>query len=150
MPDEMHMAYKIFKDNGYAPHWIELRKEIDVLQENFVKEVDDFKKYTRMVYSQIRSTGSMRRYEQKKENFYSQSREHLEEISKKILDYNLNCPVSTLGRANFDIDNEMNRIVNDIEKLIEEQKGCLLSARPLPRSPLRFDRTSSPLIYFTI
>ncbi|HWP95302.1 MAG TPA: DnaJ family domain-containing protein [Syntrophomonadaceae bacterium] len=122
-PDEMHMAYKILKDNGYAPHWIELSKEIDVIREKLNKEVEHFKKYTRMVFSERRSSGAIRRYEQIKTTFYTQSREHLEEISKKILDYNLNCPVSRLGRANFDIDDEMSCITKDIEKFTEDIKG---------------------------
>ncbi len=118
-PDEMHMAYKILKDNGYAPQWIELSKEIGTLRAKLNKEVDYFKGYTRIVFSEKRSSAAIRRYELKKNNFYSHSREHLEEISKKILDYNLNCPVSGLGRANFDIDDEMNSIIKDIEKLID-------------------------------
>lgn len=122
-PDEMHMAYKILKDNGYAPHWIELSKEIDLLREKLSKEVDAFKKYTQMVFSEKRSSGAIHRYELKKNDFYSQNRECLSEISKKILDYNLNCPVSRLGRANFDIDDEMSRITKDIEKLIEDRKA---------------------------
>ncbi len=115
-PDEMHMAYKILKDNGYAPYWMELGKEIDALWVKLNKEIEDFKKYTRMVFSEKRSSGAIRRYEQRKTAFYTQSWEHLSEISKKILDYNLNCPVSRLGRANFDVDDEWSRIKNDIEK----------------------------------
>lgn len=118
LPDEMHMAYKILKDNGYAPYWIELGKQIDAIRAKLNKEVDDFKKYTHMVFSEKRSSGAIRRYEQVKNSFYIQSRKYLEEISKKILDYNLHCPLS-LGRANLNIDGEMNHIVEDIEKLIE-------------------------------
>lgn len=120
-PNELHMVHKILKDNGYAPYWMELGKEIDVLKEKLNKEVDIFKKYTQMVFSEKRSSGAIRRYEYKKNNFYIQSREHLKEISKKILDYNLNCPVSRLGRANFDIDDEMSRIIKDIENSSEHK-----------------------------
>ena len=100
-PDEMHMAYKILKDNGYAPYWIELGKEIDTLRAKLNKEVDDFKRYTRIVFSEKRSSAAIRRYEQKKNDFYTQSRERLEEISKKILDYNLHCPVSHVRSVQF-------------------------------------------------
>lgn len=123
-PNELHMVHKILKDNGFAPYWIELGKEIDILRANLNREVDLFQKYTEMVFSEKRGSGAIRRYEHKKENFYIQTREHLELISKKILDYNLNCPVSRLGRANFDIDDEMSRIVKDIETLIDNQKVC--------------------------
>lgn len=114
-PNELHMVHKILKDNGYAPYWIELGKDIDGLRAKLNREVDSFKQYTRMVFSQKRSRAAMRRYEQKKNDFDAQSRERLEEISNKILDYNLNCPVSDLGRVNFDVDTELKSIINDIE-----------------------------------
>ncbi len=121
-PDELHMVHKILKDNGYAPYWIELGKEINTLRTKLDKEVDDFKKYTQIVLNEKRSSRAIRHYEQKKKHFYRQSRERLEEISKKILDYNLHCPVSTLGRFNFDVEVEMNCLVEGIEKLIKGQK----------------------------
>lgn len=119
-PDGVHMALKILKDNGFAPYWIELGKEIDALRKKLDKEVEDFKKYTQMVLSEKRSSGAMQRFEQKKHSFYSQVRNHLEEISQKILDYNLQCPVSSLGRFNFNVDNEMKLIVAAMEKLVAD------------------------------
>lgn len=116
-PAELHMVHKILKDHGYAPYWIEINKEINDLQANLAKEVADFKKYTLIVISEKRSSLAMRRYEQKKDNFYRQCRQQFQKISRKILDYNLHCPVS-LGRSNFDVDVEMNRIVDDLEELI--------------------------------
>jgi len=114
---ELHMVNKILKDNGYAPYWIELNKEINTLRANLDQEVEYFKKYTQIVLSEKRSAWAISRYEQKKKRFYHQCRESLAEISKKILDYNLHCPVSTLGRSNLDIEVEMRRIVEDIEHL---------------------------------
>jgi len=119
---ELHMAHKILKENGFAPYWIELGKEIDAHKMKYHQEVDHFKRYTRIVLGEKRSSGAIRRYELKKNDFYTQSRERLTEISKKILDYNLHCPLYTLGRFNIDVDDEMNRIVNDIEKLIQDLK----------------------------
>lgn len=116
-PNELHMAHKILKDNGYAPYWIEINKEIDTLRAALNKEIDNFKKYTQIVFSEKRSGRAIHHYEQKRRNFYIQCREQLQEISKKILDYNLNCPVSTMGRSNFDAEIEMSRIVEDIENL---------------------------------
>jgi len=78
-----------------------------------------------MIFSEKRSSGTIHRFEQKKNDFYTQSRERLVEISKKIFDYNLRCPVSTLGRCNFNVDNEMNQIIKDTEKLIEDFKVSL-------------------------
>lgn len=117
-PDGAHMALKILKDNGFLPYWMELGKEIDALREKLTMLIDNFKKYTEIVYSEKRSSGVMQRYEQKKHNFYRQTREHLEEISEKILDYNLHCPVTSLGRFNFDVEEEMGRIIRDIEQVV--------------------------------
>lgn len=114
-PSDLHMVHKILKDNGYAPYWIEINKEIDALRAELDKELAYFKKYTQIFFSEKRSHPAIRHYEQKKGNFYSQCRVHLEEISKKILDYNLHCPVSKLGRSNIDIELEMDRIIKDIE-----------------------------------
>ena len=132
VPDEMHMAYKILKDNGYAPQWIELGKEIEALRAKLNKEIDYFKGYTQIVFSEKRSSAAIRRYELKKKDFYNQSRERLVEISKKILDYNLQCPVSTLGRSNSDIDDQMSRIIKDIEKLMTKKDPLYLRHSTCP------------------
>lgn len=120
-PVELRMVHKILKDAGYAPNWIELTKEIDTLKANLDKEIEDFKRYTQIVYSEKRTVWAIKRYEQKKKSFYAQIREKLEKISKKLLDYNLDCPLQ-LGRININIENEMSRIVEDIEKFIKDQK----------------------------
>jgi len=112
---DLHMVNKILKNAGYAPYWIELNKEINALRAQLEQEVAYFKKYSQVILSEKRSDWSMRRYEQKKQDFYLQTRERLEEISKKILDYNLHCPVSILGKFNFDIAEEMSRIAEEIE-----------------------------------
>jgi len=113
---DLHMVHKILKDNGFAPYWIELGKEIDTLRIKFNKDVDYFKRYTRIIFSEKRSSAAMRQYELKKNDFYTKCREQLGEISKKILDYNLNCPVTQLGRANFDVNEEMSSLIKDIER----------------------------------
>lgn len=119
-PAELHMAHKILKDNGFAPFWIELSKEIDALRLKFDKEVDYFKRYTRIVCSEKRSIAAKRQYEQKKNGFYTRGREQLEEISKEILDYNLQCPIARLGRPNFKVDEEMSCLIDELEKLIQD------------------------------
>jgi hypothetical protein len=119
-PVELHMVHKILKDNGYAPYWIELGKEIDTLGAKLDQEIDSFKKYTQIFFGEKRSSGAVNHYENKRRKFYMQIREHLEEISKKILDHNLHCPVSRLHRFNFDVNDRMNNIIKDIEKLIND------------------------------
>lgn len=112
---DMHMAYKILKDAGFAPFWIELGKDIDAQRQKFDKEVDYFKRYTRITFSENPDSKDLHRFERRKEFFYKQSRERLTEIWRKILDYNLQCPVASMQRPNFDVEEEMNRLVQEIE-----------------------------------
>ena len=117
---DLHMAHKILKDNGFAPYWIELGKDIDALRLKFEKEADYFRRYTRIVGSEKRSQAALKQYEHKKERFYSQSRERLVEISHKILDYNLHCPVTRLHRTNINVEAEMTNLFEDVEGLIQK------------------------------
>ncbi|MEQ8175736.1 MAG: DUF1992 domain-containing protein [Syntrophomonadaceae bacterium] len=119
-PPEMRMVIKILKDNDFAPYWVELGKEIDAGQARLRSSVEAFKSYTRMTYSQKRSSGALHRFDKRKAAFYAESREHLEVLSKKILDYNLHCPTFRLGRSNFTVDDEMYQIIHEIETYIQE------------------------------
>lgn len=118
--DDLHMVHKILKDSGFVPYWIELSRTINSLQCKLEKEVSDFTRYTQIVFHEKRSNQAISRFEQKKNHFYAQCRDRLEEISKKILDYNLDCPVS-MGRINIDPTAEMIRITDTIETIAEHR-----------------------------
>lgn len=119
-PPEMRMVLKILKDNDFAPYWVELGKEIDAGQARLRSSVEAFKSYTRMTFSQKRSSGTLHRFDKRKAGFYAESRQQLEVLSKKILDYNLHCPTFRLGRTNFTVDDEMYKIIQEIETYIQE------------------------------
>ena len=51
-PPEMRMAFKILKENDFAPRWIELGKEVDHDLQCFWKEVDYFRRYTLIMKDQ--------------------------------------------------------------------------------------------------
>lgn len=119
-PAELRMAYKILKENDFAPYWIELGKEIDNDISKFWTEVEYFKQYTRIFYQDKHNRSVNERYEKKKANFYFEQRLVVEKINKKILDYNLHCPTFRLGRGSLIVDDEMYKVINQIEKLIEE------------------------------
>jgi uncharacterized membrane protein len=119
-PAGLHLIHKILKDNGFAPYWIELGKEIDSLRTKFNEDVDNFKRYTQIIFGEKRSIPAINQYDTRKNNFYDQCRKQLTEISKKIFDYNLHCPVSQLGRANFNVSEEISSLIKDIERLIQE------------------------------
>lgn len=122
-PPELRMPYKILKDNGFAPFWIELGKEIDQDLVSFAKEIELFKKYTTIFYSgKKHSVTALKRYQSKKEHFYYERRLDLERITKKIIDYNLACPTFRLGRANIAVQDEIAKVTSAVENLIEELK----------------------------
>ena len=60
------------------------------------------------------------RYESRKAYFFAERRRDLDQISKKIIDYNLHCPTFRMGRANLVIDDEMYKVIIELESLIEE------------------------------
>lgn len=121
-PVELRMAFKILKDNDYAPYWIELGKEIEADQERLEKEVDYFKRYTVLFLADTHGRSAMRRYQDKKSYFYAERKRDLEKLYKKILDYNLQCPTFTQGRANIAVDKEMEKIKHSIEEIIAAAK----------------------------
>lgn len=114
-PADMRMAFKVLKDNDFAPHWIELGKEIDADLASFWAEVDYFRRYTLMMNDLSSDSPAFKRFQRKKENFYYECRQNLEKISKKILDYNLHCPTFHLGRSNLVIDEEMAKVTAIID-----------------------------------
>jgi len=119
-PADMRMVNKILKDNNFVPYWIDLGKEIDSDWKKLQDEIDYFQRYTRMVYQDKRGNQAIKRYEGKKAYFYSEKRLELEKISRKIIDYNLYCPIFRLGRANIVVDDDMYKIIVSLESLIEE------------------------------
>jgi len=119
-PPELRMVYKILKDNDFTPYWIQLGKEIDADLKKFWSEVEYFKLYTKNLYQDKPTKAAVQRYNKKKETFFCEQRLALEKINKKILNYNLHCPTYTLGRGSIVVDEEMDKVISQIEQLLKE------------------------------
>ena len=119
----MRMSLKILKDNDFAPYWIELGKEIDKALIDFRKETDHFKKAAAQNLSKSCPSQKKQRFDQRKALFYIESKQKLNDIALKILDYNLHCPTFRINRENIDPDDEMMKLKFEIEKHIDI---CLL------------------------
>lgn len=117
---DSRMAFKILKDNGFAPYWIELGKEIDADIDKVNQEVKNFERYTALFYAEKHGSIAKKRYEKRKAHFFFEIRLRWEKIYKKIIDFNLHCPTFRLGRANISVDDEMYKIISNLEKLIIE------------------------------
>ena len=106
-PAELRMAFKILKDNDFAPYWIELGKEIDNRLQKLREDIKSFKAYTPS-FAEERSSERIRvRFKRKKELFLAEKRRELEKINRAIIDYNLHCPTFRAGRATLLVDQEM-------------------------------------------
>ncbi|MEN6325698.1 MAG: DUF1992 domain-containing protein [Syntrophomonas sp.] len=119
-PLDLRMTYKILKDNDFAPYWIELGKEIDADIGKIDKEVENFRRYTVLFYREKHGSLARKRYDKRKAHFFFEIRLRWEKIYKKIIDFNLHCPTFRLGRANISVDDEMYKIISELEKLIAD------------------------------
>jgi len=119
-PADMRMAFRILKNNDFTPFWIQLGKDIDADTAKIWKEVEDFKRYSINFWNEKHVAIILNRFENRKKLFYLEKRKQFEKLKKKILDYNLHCPTFRLGRPNIEIDDEMYKVMNSIEKAIED------------------------------
>lgn len=117
-PAELRMAFKILKENDFAPYWIELGKEIDAALDKLQQKINYFKRYTELFWADKHDARAKQRYQSKKTYFYEERKLDLEKIDKKILDFNLHCPTFRQGRHNLDIAKEMEQIIDVIENII--------------------------------
>lgn len=120
VPGEMQMAFKILKDNGFAPYWIELGKEIDQELKTLWDQVDKFQRYCHIFWVEKPSVIARRRFQKKKELFYYERKLDFERIDKKIINYNLHCPTFRVGRAGLSIEEEMLKMIMMVEQEIED------------------------------
>jgi len=120
IPDEMRMAFKILKDNNFAPYWVELGKEIDDDLEKLDRQLENFLVYCQVFWSSKQSATTIQFFERKKERFYQEQWRYLNVINRKIVDYNLQCPTFRLGRAGLNIEAEKNKMLDAVETAIAE------------------------------
>jgi hypothetical protein len=120
VPGELRMAFKILKDNDFAPYWIELGKDIDRSREHFTDDVERFKQYCKVFWREKRSRMARAAFERKKQHFYFEKGLELEKINQMILDYNLHCPTFRLGRDGIKPEEEMLKLRFEIENWIED------------------------------
>jgi DnaJ family protein C protein 28 len=112
-PEELRLAYKILKDSGYAPLWIELHKEIeaDIAAAGRLAE-----NYRRLAASP--DTFSYRQGIGASESSVEASLAHLRdtyaqrlmEINEKIKSFNLLVPIARLQKPLFVVEEEVARL----------------------------------------
>ncbi len=99
-PEELRLAYKILKDSGYAPLWIELHKEIEAditaagrLAENY-RQLAASESLAGTALAYLRDTYTQR----------------LAKINEKIKHFNLLVPIARLQKPLFVVEAEVARL----------------------------------------
>ena len=123
-PADMRMAYKIMKDAGVAPEWIEQNKEIraerhrlkTLLDQQVRWQRDSVAKANRLApYEMIQER---KRITEKRERTICLFREQASALNKIIDTFNLKAPSVELHHARIRIEEEVKRFLNECESKI--------------------------------
>lgn len=107
VPEDMELAFNLLKNAGYAPAWIETRKEVDAAQE---------KLFTPLRRFLARPPAHRREREQLQAKVIEQFRASAAELNRQIDTFNLNAPTPQVHLRRIRIDSE-------IEKFLAESNG---------------------------
>jgi len=99
-PEELRLAYKILKDSGYAPLWIELHKEIEA----------DIAAAGRLAENYRQLAANERPLETALAYLRDAYAQRLTEINEKIKSFNLLVPIARLQKPLFVVENEVARL----------------------------------------
>lgn len=91
-PDELKLAHKILKDNGFVPTWIAESKELDVARDDL----------TRQLASAIRTNRSTQTLNAE-----------ISAFNKRVLSFNLKAPQGITHKRIIDPDRERRRLTNE-------------------------------------
>jgi len=116
-PSEWRMAFKILKDNDCSPYWIELGKDIDAQEKRLQTELERFVSYWKR--NLTKNPVSQKRFIDNKQAFLLKREAELNRLYKKILDYNLHCPIFSLNRMNIDVKAELEKTSRLIDAIKE-------------------------------
>ncbi|MGE5405696.1 MAG: DUF1992 domain-containing protein [Candidatus Saccharibacteria bacterium] len=114
-PPELRMVFKILKDQGFAPAWIEIGKEVDARQVELKYDVARFKDYARVVGTGASKRG-MSRLEHRAKVFLKECMDKLQIINRRIDDFNNNCPMWWLSRGRININQEYALIKAEVDE----------------------------------
>ncbi|MGE5454605.1 MAG: DnaJ family domain-containing protein [Methylocystaceae bacterium] len=120
-PPELRMGFKMLKDAGFAPYWVEVGKDIDAAKATLLEQQARFKKLCDIARERPNFNRD-HRFLNRKENFFAEQRELLSKINRLVDDFNLQCPTFHVTRGKINVDEEMMKIVIEIESYIESQQ----------------------------
>jgi hypothetical protein len=104
--DGWALAFRLMREHGFAPEWIELHKEIDA-------ELDQARKAVARAWRwrQERLLGAREAERRYVEGEWGRARtifaEAVAELNKKIVSFNLKVPIARLQKFKFSVDEEL-------------------------------------------
>ncbi len=99
-PEGLRLAYKILKDSGYAPLWLELHKEIEA---DIAAAGRLAANYRQLAVSEDLAEASLAHLR----DAYAQ---RLAKINEKIKSFNLQVPIARLQKPLFVVEEEVERL----------------------------------------
>lgn len=107
VPEEMALAFKILKNAGFAPDWIEMDQEIRKRREK-LREA-----FTRYLANPPKSKRERAR---RVEILSSEFRERAEELNREIDVFNLKAPTPQLHQRRIRIEEELKRFRDECDR----------------------------------
>lgn len=107
---EWRLAYKIAKDAGYVPAWIEMDKEVETELVKAKRLRDEHRRWLLRRLDDIKNGSiqyfmrDLRSLRQSHLRFLETHRQQLQDLNQKIETFNSNCPVVNLIKPKIMID----------------------------------------------
>jgi len=103
---ELRLAHRMLRNAGFAPSWIEERKDIDAEFENARHQLS--RVWT--VLQNALGTENERRAQTRWEKALTSFREQTGELNQRIVKWNLKVPAAGFQRSLIDIEKEVSRV----------------------------------------
>jgi DnaJ homolog subfamily C member 28 len=108
---EMRLAHRMLRNAGFAPSWIEERKDIDIEFENALNNLSRVWTVLQNALGTEHERGARARWERALTLFRAQSGE----LNRRIIAWNLKVPAAGFQRRRIDVEKEINRVESAAE-----------------------------------
>jgi len=103
---ELRLAHRMLRNAGFAPSWIEERKDIDAEFENARQQLSRARSVLQNALGTDNQTGAQVRWEKA----LTSLREQAGELNQRIVKWNLKVPAAGFQRSLIDIEKEVSRV----------------------------------------
>ena len=104
--DEWVLAFRVLREHGFAPQWIELHKEIGEELKNAREEVRRAWRWRQKRLPDARE-GQWHYIDDEWQRARTTFAETVAELNAKIVDFNLMVPIARLQKFKLDVDQEL-------------------------------------------